>query len=144
MKFHASTRFPHRASGHVPHTSSGSLGFHVFETTFCGNIAALWSRCVSSLIRAAEKSVRTDAWRRKETKMATGGIRKGAGRKAIPIDLKELEILSSLHSNDEEIAGWLGVSLRTIQNRRQQKKFADVMRRGKARGCVNVRRAQMK
>ena len=63
---------------------------------------------------------------------------------AIPIDLKELEILCSLHSSDEEIAGWLGISVRTVQNRRRQKKFAEVMRRGKARGCVNVRRAQMK
>ena len=76
--------------------------------------------------------------------MATGGIRKGAGRKAIPIDLKELEILSSLHAPDEEIAGWLGVSVRTIQNRRRQPKFARVMHRGKARGCLNVRRAQLR
>ena len=74
----------------------------------------------------------------------SGGIRKGAGRKATPIDLKELEILCSLHSTDEEIASWLGVSVRTIQNRRKQTKYAEVMRRGRARGCVNVRRAQMK
>ena len=69
----------------------------------------------------------------------SGGTRTGAGRKAIPIYLKELEILCSLHASDEKIAGWLGVSVRTIQNRRKQKKFAEVMRRGKARGCVNVR-----
>src|ERR1017187_5831407 len=74
----------------------------------------------------------------------SGGTRKGAGRKPIPIDLKELEILCSLQSSDEEIAAWLGVSLRTIQYRRKQVKFAEVMRRGKARGCVNIRRAQMK
>jgi hypothetical protein len=74
----------------------------------------------------------------------SGGARAGAGRKATPIDLKELEILCSLQSIDEEIASWFGVSVRTIQNRRKQTKFAEVMRRGKARGCVNVRRAQMK
>jgi hypothetical protein len=74
----------------------------------------------------------------------SGGTRQGAGRKTIPIDLKELEILSSLHCSDEETAGWLGVSVRTLQNRRKQKKIAAVMRRGKARGCVNIRRAQMK
>ncbi len=74
----------------------------------------------------------------------SGGIRTGAGRKATPIDLKELEILCSLQSTDEEIASWFGVSARTIQNRRKQTRFAEVMRRGRARGCVNVRRAQMK
>jgi len=36
--------------------------------------------------------------------MAIGGLNKGAGRKAIPIDLKELEILSALHASDKEIA----------------------------------------
>src|ERR1019366_7211176 len=36
------------------------------------------------------------------------------------------------------------VSVRTIQNRRQQPKFAAVMLRGKARGRINVRRAQMR
>ena len=117
--------------------------FHVLERRSRAILPHSGRAAFSSLIRAAEKFARTDALRRKES-MATGGIRKGAGRKAIHIDLKELEILSSLHSSDEEIAGWLGVSLRTIQNRRKQKKFAEVMRRGRARGCVNVRRAQMK
>jgi hypothetical protein len=71
----------------------------------------------------------------------SGGARAGGGRKATPIDLRELEILSSLQSTDEEIASWFGVSVRTIQNRGKQTKFAEVTRRGKARGCVNVRRA---
>jgi hypothetical protein len=79
-----------------------------------------------------------------ETNKMSAGNPKGAGRKAIPIDLKQLEILCSLQSSDEEIAAWLGVSLRTIQYRRKQANFAEVMRRGKAKGCVNVRRAQMK
>lgn len=74
----------------------------------------------------------------------SGGTRKGAGRKAIPIDMKELEILCSLHATDEDIADWLGVSARTIQSRRKQPAFAVVMRRGHARGRVNIRRAQMK
>ena len=55
----------------------------------------------------------------------SGGIRSGAGRKSIPIDLKELEKLCVLQCSDEEIAAWLGVSLRTIQNRRKQPAFAD-------------------
>ena len=73
-----------------------------------------------------------------------GGAREGAGRQAIPIDLAALEGLCVLQCTDEEIAAFLRVSLRTLQNRRQQRKFDDVMRRGKARGHINVRRAQMR
>jgi hypothetical protein len=74
----------------------------------------------------------------------SGGIRAGAGRKATPIDLGELEKLCSMHCSDDEIAAWFGVSVRTIQNRRTQPKFTKVMHRGKARGCINVRRAQIR
>ena len=73
-----------------------------------------------------------------------GGSRAGAGRKPAPIDLNELEKLCSLQCSDEEIAAWFNVSVRTIQNRRQQRQFAKVMRRGKAKGCISVRRAQMR
>jgi len=74
----------------------------------------------------------------------SGGTREGAGRKAAKIDLLELEKLCSLQCSDDEIAAWFGVSIRTIRNRRSEPEFFDVMRRGKARGRVNVRRAQMK
>jgi hypothetical protein len=74
----------------------------------------------------------------------SGGTRSGAGRKAIHIDLVELEKLSSLQCSDEEIASWFGVPVRTIQNRRKQPKFTEAMCRGKARGCISVRRAQMR
>ena len=47
----------------------------------------------------------------------SGGIRKGAGRKATPIDLKELEIFCALHATDGEIADRFGVSVRTLHNR---------------------------
>src|ERR1700733_10774210 len=36
------------------------------------------------------------------------------------------------------------MSVRTLQNRRKQPKFAKLMRRGRAKGCINVRRAQMR
>lgn len=78
------------------------------------------------------------------TTTKSGGIRKGAGRKATPIDLKELEILCALHSTDRELADRFGVSVRTLHNRRKEVEFGEVMRRGRARGCGNVRNAQMK
>ena len=73
-----------------------------------------------------------------------GGTRPGAGRKAIHIDLVELEKLCSLQCTDEEIAAWFGVSTRTIESRRKQPQFASVMNRGRAKGRISVRRAQMK
>ena len=60
------------------------------------------------------------------------------------IDLEELEKLSALQCTDEEIASWFRVSTRTIERRRQDPKFAEVMERGKARGKMSIRRAQMR
>jgi hypothetical protein len=60
------------------------------------------------------------------------------------IDLIELEKLCGLQCTDEEIASWFGVTTRTIERRRKNKKFAEVMLRGKAKGRISVRRMQMK
>ena len=73
-----------------------------------------------------------------------GGIREGAGRKAVKIDLLELEKLCSMLCSDEDIASWYGVSVRTIKYRRKEPEFSNAMLRGKTRGCVSIRRAQMK
>ena len=74
----------------------------------------------------------------------TGGSRPGAGRKAIKIDLVELEKLCMLQCTDLELAEFFGVSTRTIETRRKQPKFAAVMSRGRAKGRISVRRAQMR
>ena len=73
-----------------------------------------------------------------------GGVRAGAGRTPAIIDLSALEKLCSLHCTDEDIASWFGVSTRTIENRRKQPGFAEAMSRGRAKGRISVRRAQMK
>lgn len=70
--------------------------------------------------------------------------RRKAGRKAVKIDLVELEKLCSLHCTDQELADWFGVSTRTIENRRKRAEFAEVMRKGRTKGRISVRRAQMK
>ncbi len=49
-----------------------------------------------------------------------------------------------LHCTDEELAAFFGVSARTIESRRKQPQFAEVMSRGKAKGRIAVRRQQMK
>jgi hypothetical protein len=73
-----------------------------------------------------------------------GGPRPGAGRKAIAIDLVELEKLCAIQCTDEEIASWFRVSKRTIESRRKRTQFAEVMNRGRAKGRISIRRAQMK
>ena len=60
------------------------------------------------------------------------------------IDLVELEKLCQLSCTDEEIAAWFGTSTRTIERRRREPKFAEIMARGKAKGRISVRRMQMK
>src|SRR5262249_29968350 len=60
------------------------------------------------------------------------------------IDLAELERLSAMQCMDEEIGAWFGVTTRTIERRRKNKKFSEVMERGKAKGRISVRRMQMK
>jgi hypothetical protein len=60
------------------------------------------------------------------------------------IDLVELEKLCQLQCTDEEIASWFGVTTRTIERRRLEPEFAEVMARGKAKGRISIRRMQMK
>jgi hypothetical protein len=60
------------------------------------------------------------------------------------IDMAELERLSAMQCTDEEIAAWFKVTTRTIERRRKNRSFAEVMDRGKAKGRISVRRMQMK
>ena len=60
------------------------------------------------------------------------------------IDMAELERLSAMQCTDEEIAAWFKVTTRTIERRRKNRVFAEVMDRGKAKGRISVRRMQIK
>jgi len=62
----------------------------------------------------------------------------------VDIDLSELERLCAIQCTDEEIGAWFGVSTRTIERRRLEPEFAEVMERGKAKGRISIRRLQMK
>ena len=57
------------------------------------------------------------------------------------IDLAELEKLCGMQCTDEEIPAFFGVSTRTIERRRQVKKFSEVMEQARAKGRVSVRRS---
>jgi hypothetical protein len=73
-----------------------------------------------------------------------GGSRRGSGRKPIEIDLDELQKLCMLQCTHEELAAWFGCSIRTIEKYAKKPEFAEVMSRGRAKGRISVRRAQMK
>ena len=63
---------------------------------------------------------------------------------AASINLAELEKLAAMQCTDEEIAAWFNVSPRTIERRRKSPVFAETIGRGKARGRISLRRAQLK
>jgi hypothetical protein len=69
-----------------------------------------------------------------------GGKRSGAGRKPVHIDPEELEKLCVLQCTDQEIAGFFGVTNRTIERRKKNPVFAAAMERGRAKGRVSLRR----
>ena len=71
----------------------------------------------------------------------TGGAREGSGRKRVNIDLEQVEKLCGLQCTDEELASFFGVSPRTIERRKSQPAFAEAMARGKAKGCLSLRRS---
>src|SRR5271155_3372288 len=70
-----------------------------------------------------------------------GGKREKAGRKAVDIDLEQVEKLAGIQCTDEEIAAFIGVSVSTIERRKKQPAFANALARGKARGRVSLRRS---
>ena len=61
-------------------------------------------------------------------------------RPKVKIDLAELEKLCGMQCTDEEVAAFFDVSTKTIERRRKNKRFREVMERGKAKGRVSVRR----
>ena len=59
-----------------------------------------------------------------------GGKRPGAGRRPRNIDPAELEKLCLLQCTDQDIAGFFGVDVRTIERRKKDPRFAATMKAG--------------
>ncbi len=68
----------------------------------------------------------------------------GSPRGTGAIDLVALEKLCMLHCTDQEIASYLGVTTKRIEQERNSPQFAEVMERGKAKGKIAIRRGQMR
>ncbi|MBK8200270.1 MAG: hypothetical protein IPK75_18135 [Acidobacteria bacterium] len=65
------------------------------------------------------------------------------GRPKLRISVDEIEKLGALNATQEEIAGWFGCSLATIEKRLQQPRYREAYERGRARGRLSVRREQI-
>ena len=61
-------------------------------------------------------------------------------RTKIKIDVGELEKLATMQCTDEEIAAYLGISVRTLQRRLQIAKLREVVDNARAKGRISVRR----
>jgi hypothetical protein len=61
-------------------------------------------------------------------------------RPKVKIDIGELERLATLQCTEDEIALYLGISVRTLQRRLQIAKFNDVVASARAKGRISVRR----
>ena len=68
--------------------------------------------------------------------------KKRRGRPPADIDLKKLRLLAEIGCTDAEMAAHLGVSERTITNRKHE--LAETIALGNAKGNVSLRRKQMK
>lgn len=72
-------------------------------------------------------------------------VRGREDNKKIDIDLVELEKLASIQATQLEIACWFGVSIECIEKRlASDPKMREIYERGRAKGRISVRRAQMK
>lgn len=61
-------------------------------------------------------------------------------RPKLKIDVGELERLATLQCTDEEIAAYLGISVRTLQRRLQIAKLRELVDAARAKGRASVRR----
>lgn len=61
-------------------------------------------------------------------------------RPKVKIDVGELEKLATLQCTEDEMALYLGISVRTLQRRLQIAKFHDVVASARAKGSISVRR----
>ncbi len=66
------------------------------------------------------------------------------GKPAAKIDLAQLEQLCAMQCTDVEVAAFFKVSTRTIERKRLQPAFREIMDRGQANGRTSLRRAQWK
>ncbi len=99
----------------------------------------------SALVKRLEKLERrapTDAM-----DLGFGVDRSGAPaqpRNTRRIDLTQLEQLCMLQCSDQELASWFGVAETKIQQLRKRRSFREATERGRVKGRILVRRAQMR
>jgi hypothetical protein len=58
------------------------------------------------------------------------------------IDLKELEVLSSMQATQVEIAAWFSIPKRQLERWLEKKEYREAYERGRTRGLIKIRKAQ--
>jgi hypothetical protein len=98
-----------------------------------------------SASKAGAESVPESAETPNETspRKGRGGPRPGAGRKLIPIDPVQVAKLRALGCTVEEIADFLGLELRTLQNRLRNRELKNALTRGIGNYKLSIRAKQM-
>jgi hypothetical protein len=64
--------------------------------------------------------------------------------KRAEINLEEVEKLAAMQATDADLAAFFNVTTRTIERRRLEPEFAEALERGKNKGRLTIRRAQLK
>jgi uncharacterized protein (DUF2384 family) len=78
----------------------------------------------------------------KALKADLAALEQPMGRPRSRIALDQVERLASIFCTDEDIAGYFGVSLRTIERHKKQAKYKEALEKGHARGRISLRRLQ--
>lgn len=62
-----------------------------------------------------------------------------AGRKEIPLDLRQVQKLASIGLNEGQVAAALGINRKTlVARKRKYKEFSDALKNGQAKGIATV------
>jgi hypothetical protein len=81
---------------------------------------------------------KVDKTNRKEELSTTG-----SKQKRVALNVEEFEKLAKIQCTLEELAWWFGCTKKTITNRIKTEPYKSAWERGKAEGCISIRRAQM-
>lgn len=65
-------------------------------------------------------------------------------RRAVDLNLEQLEQLAAMACTQEEVAAFFGVTQQTISRKLAQRKYSEVWERGLGRGRISLRRRQLK
>lgn len=98
---------------------------------------------MKSLLRRLEKLERGTSTDASDFSFGSDQEESATRRGGRTIDLTELENLSALQCTEQELASRFGVNQAELEQLREHPPFREAIERGRARGKISIRRAQM-